>query len=129
MELMDGPGEIVRVKEFEVTPPVRTVICAVPELATREAGTEAVTCVEFWNVLERGEPFHCTTASEPKPLPFTVSVKAALPAVTVLGLIAPMVGPTTTEKFNAFDVTPPVVKVIGNVPALATSEDGTDAVT
>ena len=48
-------------------------------------------------------PFHCTTAPEANPLPFTVSVKPFPPAVTVEGLILAIVGgPAAMVSGNVF---------------------------
>jgi hypothetical protein len=59
----------------------------------RLAGTEAVNFVAPAKVVERAEPFHCTVAPERKPVPFTVSVKAAPPWVVVFGLRLVITGP------------------------------------
>jgi hypothetical protein len=64
----------------------------VPVLAIRLAATDAVSCVALTNVVGRAEPFHCTVAPERKPVPFTVSVKAALPPATEPGSNDEMVG-------------------------------------
>ena len=49
------------------------------------AGIAAVTCVALTKVVVRVAPFHLTTEPETKLLPLTVRVKAAPPAVALLG--------------------------------------------
>ena len=62
----------------EVTAPgFTTVTVAMPAEAIRAAETEAVSCVALTKVVASAVPFHCTTAPEMKPVPFTVSVNAA----------------------------------------------------
>jgi hypothetical protein len=60
-ELVVGTGLlIVNVTEFEVPPPgagLTTVMEAVPAVATRVAGTMAVSCVEETNVVVKAVPF------------------------------------------------------------------------
>src|ERR1051326_9211909 len=58
-----------------------TVTCAAPAAATSAALIEACSRVPFTQVVVRLEPFHCTTTRLLKLAPFTVSVKAAEPAV------------------------------------------------
>src|SRR5690242_19262727 len=62
-----------------------TVMLAVPTAAIRLAGTAALKSVALENVVESGEPFHCTVAPERKPVPVTARVKAGPPAVVELG--------------------------------------------
>src|SRR5207237_5724910 len=72
----------------DVPPPgagVITVTCGVPAVAMSAAGIAAVSLVALTNVVVRATPFHCTVLADTKPLPFTVSVKAAPPAVAVAG--------------------------------------------
>ena len=80
---------IVNVMELEVPPPLvglNTVTWAVPATAMSDAGIDALNWVEDTNVVVRFEPFQRTTYPETNPLPFTVSVNAAPPAVAVEGL-------------------------------------------
>ncbi len=132
MPLSAGPATIVRVSELEVVLSVFTVICAEPCAAMRLAGTEAVSSVELKKFVESVvvalDSVHCTDDPETKLLPFTVSVNAAPPAVTVAGLIDVIAG-AVTVKLTEFEVTPPDVTVTPNVPVLATALAGTDAVT
>src|SRR5438552_1806601 len=72
----------------EVPPPgagVATVICAVPAAATSAAEMAAVSCVALRNVVVRAAPFQRTVEPLTKPLPFTVSVSGAFPAVAPVG--------------------------------------------
>src|SRR5258706_2351549 len=90
-----GGGLIVKVSVLEVPPPgaaLKTLTTAVPELAMSKARMEAVNPVPLTNVVVRFEPFQRTTDPFTKFAPFTVSVKAAPPAVAVLGLILVSVG-------------------------------------
>jgi hypothetical protein len=73
-------------------PPKATLTMAVPMPAIRLAGIAAVICVALTAVVGTVVPFHCTAAPEVNPVPFTVNVKAAVPAATVLGLSDVMVG-------------------------------------
>jgi len=67
-------------------PGLTAVTFALPAVVILPAGTEAMSCVALTTVVERAEPFNCTTAPERKPVPFTVNVKVAPPAVAELGL-------------------------------------------
>src|SRR5688572_1340754 len=58
---------------------------AVPALAISAAEIAAVTRVEETKVVAFAAPFHFTAAPDTKPVPFTVSVNAADPAVTEVG--------------------------------------------
>jgi hypothetical protein len=82
---MTGGGRIVNCTSLDWASAVATLIVALPGLAMRLAATEAVTWFPAPEV-GRDDPFHCTTASDPKPLPLTVSVKAGPVAVAELGL-------------------------------------------
>jgi hypothetical protein len=88
-EVMVGFGLlIVNVSAEEAPPPgagLVTVTGTVPALATSAAGTDAVTCALFLNVVVRGEPFQLILVPFTKPVPFTVSVKVELPAILLLG--------------------------------------------
>jgi hypothetical protein len=78
---------IVRVSAFEEAPLVSAVTCAIPAKAMSVAGMAAVSRVAETKVVGRLLPFHWTT-DDPlmNPVPFTVRVKAAPPAVRVVGL-------------------------------------------
>lgn len=133
---MTGGGVvIVNVTELDVPPPgggLKTVIDAVPTVATFAAGTMAVSCVEETKVVTNGEPFHLTLEVETKLVPFTVKVNWALPAVVEVGLIELMVGAgLLIVNVTELDVPPPgagLTTVIDAVPAAATFAAGTIAV-
>ena len=93
--VITGAALIVNVCALDVPPPglgFTTVIDAVPAVATREAGTVAVSCVEETKLVARGAPFQFTVELETKLVPFTVKMKSALPAVVQVGLIEVVVG-------------------------------------
>ena len=124
---------------MEVPPPgvgLKTVTLAVPAVAMSAARIEAVTCVEETNVVVRFVPFHLTTELEMKLVPFTVSVKAAPPAVADEGLRLAVLGTglsgTLIVKVWALEVPPPGVglkTVTLAVPAEAMSAARIEAVT
>jgi hypothetical protein len=79
---------IVNVNAPEVPPPsagLNTVTEAVPLLTTSPAGTDAVNWVALTNVVVSATPFQFTTELLTNPLPFTVSVNVASPAVANVG--------------------------------------------
>ena len=79
----------------EVPPPGAefvTVTFEVPAVAMSAAAIAAVSCVELTNVVVFAIPLNFTTDVDTKPVPFTVSVKAAPPAVALGGVIATAVG-------------------------------------
>ena len=71
---------------------MKTVTEAVPAAAISEARIAAVNCVADPYVVVRFDPFQRTTEPFTKFVPFTVSVKAAPPAVAELGLRLDVVG-------------------------------------
>ncbi len=80
---------IVNVWEFELPPPgagVNTVTGTVPAVAMSEDRIAAVSLVADMKVVVRSDPFHRTTEPATNPLPSTVSVKPAPPAVADEGL-------------------------------------------
>src|SRR5437667_336755 len=84
----ETPEVIVKVGAFEVPPPgagVTTVTCAVPTVATSVARIVARSCVLLANVVARLVPFHRTPELATKLLPFTVNVRPATPARTLVG--------------------------------------------
>ena len=84
---------IVRLTALDAVPPVFvTVIGAVPGRAIRLAGTAAVSWVALTKVVLKAVPFNDTAAPEKKPVPLTVNVSAALPALTVAGEMLMMTG-------------------------------------
>jgi len=70
-------------------------------------------------------PFHCTTALETKPVPFTVMGKAAPPAVAEFGLSEVITGAGATVKVAGFEVTPLSTTVTATVPGAAMRLGGT----
>ncbi len=115
----------------EALPPVLSaVMLALPGLAIRLAGTAAVSCVELTNVVVSAVPFQCTLAPERKLVPFTVSVNAAPPAITEVGLKLVMVGVgALTGNDAAVEGLPPVLTaVMLALPALAIRLAATAAV-
>ncbi len=111
---------------------MNTVTEAVPDVAMSEAGIAAVNLVEETKVVVRLLPFHCTTESEVKRLPLTVSVNPGLPALADAGLSFVVVGTGLfMVRVWAFEVPPPgtgLNTVICAVPAVAMSEAGIAAV-
>src|SRR5262249_33680263 len=106
----------------------------VPWLATSVACNAILTCVAESTVTVRAWPPTVALAPAAKPVPVTVSVKAALPAVTLAGLRVLMLGvgfTGATVSGRAADVPPPgagVNTVTLGVPAAATSLAGMAAV-
>src|SRR5437762_837502 len=91
---MVGPVT-VSVAAPDVPPPgagVKTVTLCVPPLARSVAGSAAVSCVVDTKLVVRGTPLTCTTAPDTNLVPVTVSVNAALPAATLAGISAVIVG-------------------------------------
>jgi hypothetical protein len=112
---------------------VTTVTWAVPAAAMSAAGIAALKRVEEAKVVVRFAPFHCTTESATKPLPLTVSVNAAPPAVRDVGLKLEIVdnGGSLIVKVRALEVPPPgagLTTVTWAVPAAAMSAAGIAAV-
>jgi hypothetical protein len=80
---------MVKVCELEVPPPgaaLYTVTCAVPAVAVSTAVISAVKRVAETYVVVRFDPFQRTTEPLTKPLPLTVRVNAAPPAVADVGV-------------------------------------------
>ena len=101
-----GAELIVNCAPLEVTPPDRTVTLTVPALAIKAAETGAVSWLALCTVVGSAAPFHWTMAPARKPLPFTVSVKAAPLAVAAFGLREEIAGGALIEKATPLDVTP-----------------------
>src|SRR5450432_3200077 len=78
---------IVNVAALEMPPPggLTTVTLGVPMAAIQAAETWAVSFAALTYVVGKAAPFHSTTEVPMKLLPLTVSVKAAPPAVALLG--------------------------------------------
>jgi hypothetical protein len=96
MDVVVGTGFLtVRVCAFDVPPPgagFTTVIEAVPPVAISTAGTIAVTWVYETKVVVSATPLKSTTEEESNPVPFTVSVNCAPPAVVDVGVMEVVVG-------------------------------------
>ena len=92
----DGTGLlIVKACPAEVPPPgaeLSTVTVTVPPSRRSPAAIDAVSCAVLTNVVARSAPFHRTTDVETKPLPLTVSVNGAPPAVVLDGATEPIEG-------------------------------------
>jgi hypothetical protein len=83
----------------------------------RLAGTAAVSCDAFTNVVDKGLPFHVTTVPELNPEPFTVSVKAEPPAIVEFGeRLLSVSAWGVMVNVSALDVTLPFCAVIDAVP-------------
>src|SRR5512146_1976334 len=127
---------IVSVRALEVPPPgadVNTVTLAVPRAAMSAAGIAALKRVEDTKVVGRSAPFQCTTESAMKPLPLTVNVKAAPPAVRAVGLMLEITGTggSLIVKVRALEVPPPgagLNTATWAIPAAAMSAAGIAAV-
>ena len=124
---------------WPVVPPpgvgLNTVTFAVPTDTMLAAAMEAVSFVLLTKVVVWSEPFQRTFEVLIKFVPFTVSIKAALPAVADVGLILESDGigllGGLIVKVNVLDVPPPGVglKIITfAVPTEAMSEARMDAV-
>ena len=127
-ELIVGAATIVKSRVLDVTPPDDTLTCAVPTLATKFAGTVAVSSFALWKFVDSAEPFHCTVAPDTNPVPFAVSVNDALPAVIVSGLRPLSAGPATIVRVSELDVVLTDFTVIWAEPGAAIRFEGTEAV-
>jgi len=90
IELSVGPAAALIVKDRlpDVPPPGAgfvTVTVAVPAVAISAAVIAAVNCVALTNVVVLAAPLNFTTDVGTKPVPLTVRVKAAPPAVALAG--------------------------------------------
>jgi xanthosine utilization system XapX-like protein len=102
----------------------------VPAVAISPATIAAVNCVVLTNVVVLAAPLNFTTDVDTNPVPFTVSVNPAPPAVALVGEIDVSVGAgLLTVNVCAFDVPPPAgfVTVTFTVPAVTMSPAGTVA--
>ena len=80
---------------MEVAPPgagLRTVTESAPAVAMALAGMVAVSEEPVLKTVVTVEPFTWTVALNAKPVPVTARMKAALPAMAVVGEIAEIVG-------------------------------------
>jgi hypothetical protein len=132
-EVMTGPALTVigNPVAAEVYPPEIAKTENDPALAIRLAGTEAVTCVALTYVVASvvellGVVYQSTEAPDENPVPFTVSVNAGPPAVTLDGFNEVIEG--MTGSWEPPDVTPPEVTVMVAAPATVIKLAGTVAV-
>jgi hypothetical protein len=113
--VITGVFVTVNVCALDAPPPglgFTTVMDTVPAVATSEAGTAAVSCVDEPNVVVRAEPFQLTVAPETKLLPATVKVKPALPAVIQVGLMEVVAGTgLLIVKVTGFVMVPQLLNV------------------
>src|ERR1041384_1801295 len=116
--LMVGTGLgalTVNVDPAEVPPPgagLNTVTWAVPALVMSAAEIAADNCVALMKVVVRAAPFQFTTDPFTKPVPVTVRLNAAVPAVALDGARPLIVG----TGFNRVSV-PPVPVTLARVPS------------
>ena len=119
---------------LEVPPPgagLDTLTFAVPADAMSAAVIVAVSCVTPTKLVVRDWPFHSTLDPFTKFVPFTVNVKAAPPAVALVGESEVAVGTgLLTENARKLEVCPldELNTVTDGEPAVATSAAGTVAV-
>jgi hypothetical protein len=124
-----GGGLMVNVAPAEVPPPVVTVTLAVPAVAIRLAGTEAVSFAALTKVVVSAVVPHFAAAPAAKFVPLIVKVKAAPPAVAEAGLRLVIVGGGgLMVNVAPAEVPPVVVTVTFAVPAFAIRLAGTAAV-
>jgi hypothetical protein len=140
IELSVGTGlgiEMLNDTAPEVPPPgagFTTVIEAVPVAAMSAALIAAPSCVALTKVVVRGLPFQSTREAATKPLPVTVRVNAAAPAVAELGASVLKAGTGLAAAIvngTALEVPPPgagLTTVTEAVPAAATSAPLMEAV-
>jgi hypothetical protein len=129
IELIAGTGLLtVNVFAADVPPPgpgFVTVTMILPAVAISAAEIAAVSWWLLENVVVRAAPFHFTTEVVTKFEPFTVSVKAAPPAVALAGEMEVTVGlGLLIVNVSEFDGPPPgggFVTITGTVPAVARS--------
>jgi len=113
-ELIVGGGLLMVNAAALVDPPpgvgLNTVTFTVPPVAMSLAKIAAVNCVALTKVVVRPAPFQRTTEVETKVVPFTVNVKAAPPAVVLVGEMLVSVGKgLLMVKVCGLEVPPPGV--------------------
>jgi hypothetical protein len=108
-EVMVGTGllmvNVTGVDVLDGGPGFVTVTDAVPAVATRAAGTIAVSWVGETYVVASPEPFQLTTALLSNNVPFTVNVNCGDPARHELGLIELIVGVAASALLAAANTT------------------------
>lgn len=114
---------------LEVPPPgLTTVTLTVATFETEPAVIAAVSFVALTNVVVNAPAPHFTVAPDRKPVPLTVRVKAAPPAVAELGLRLVIVGLGLMVNVTPAEVPPVVLTVTLAVPAVVMRPAGTAAV-
>jgi hypothetical protein len=136
-------GEIVEIAgatiaaemELDSAPPIAgldTVTGTIPTAAISGAVIAAWSCVGLTKVVGRLSPFHCTPEQGANPLPVTLKVNAADPAVRVAGEMDAIVAAGIVEdeivKGLVFEREPKLDTSIFTVEAEAINEKGTMAV-
>ena len=111
-DAMLGAGLLTVKLEAALVPPpgagLTTVTRAICPCAMSLAGMAAFNCVALTTVVFRAAPIHITSELETNFLPFTVSVNAAPPAVTLEGESEEIAGTgLLIEKVSAAEVPPP----------------------
>ncbi len=130
----DGTGLLTASASADEVPPpgaaLVTLMDRVPGDAMSPAGIVAVSCVPLTKVVLRLEPFTCTTDPFTKLEPFTVNVKAPLPATVVAGdrLVSDGAGLLTVKARDALVPLPGVDTAMERDPAVARSFAGIVAV-
>jgi hypothetical protein len=107
-----GSGLFTVNGEFPDVPPPGsgffTVTLNVPAVAMSDARIAAVTCVALTNVVVLSTPLKLTVAPVTKPVPLTVSVNPAPPAVALVGAIDVSTGGGfVTGRLTVAEVPPP----------------------
>jgi hypothetical protein len=133
----DGRGLLTtRVSAADAPPPgagFTTETERVPAEAMSPTGMAAVSCVPLTKVVLRLEPFTCTADPFTKFEPFTVSVRAPLPATVVVGDKLEidgtgLAGLLTVKVRDALVPPPGVDTVMERDPAVASALSGIVAV-
>ena len=120
-------GLIGSVTTFDVAAPTSTATDTFPALETKLGGTVAVNRVASTKVVASVVLFHCTSAPDAKPVPFTVRVNCGPPAVTRLGVSDVIIGRSLIVNGNDLDRRLPETTVTAAVPAVAIRFAGTSA--
>jgi hypothetical protein len=108
---------MVKAAAAEAPPPgegFETVTLAVPAVAISADDIVASSCVVLTKVVVRADPFQLTAAPLTKLLPFTVRVKAPLPAVALEGDNEEITG---TGLDATVVIVPPVPERLSEVPS------------
>jgi hypothetical protein len=128
-DVIVGTGLFTVKAEFPDVPPpgagLVTVTFSVPAVAMSAGVIAAVTCVALTKVVVLAAPLNFTTEPETNPVPFTVNVKAAPPAVALVGESDVIVGAGLFTANGELPVVPPpgagFVTVTGKEPMAAMS--------